>query len=365
MRKTQVALAALALVASTAALADGVTAYGTIDASIVNNSSGTAFAGAGNSAGTIFGFKGSEDLGSGLKAGFNLESGITAGTGATGANGGVGTAVFNRNANVFVATEAVTVTLGTQISPFITGMLTGVTAVGGNGAFVPGLARVDGGSLAGYSQFTGAGGDLADAGNTGGFFIGNAVNVGLNAGGGITANVLYRVAGAATTTTTDKGSDYTAANVNGSFGGINLSLAYQNVKKVAASDGADPAQVDAYQNRTSTALAANTTVAGIRLNAVYSSNKIDSASHTGYLVGASMPVVGALSAGLTYAKSGLTALGTQTTASLQYDLSKATFAYLNYSSFSVASGGGGASANDNGGLAAGKSLMSVGLAHSF
>jgi GBP family porin len=72
MKKTQVALAALALVASTAALADGVKVYGTADVSLVNTTNGTFFAGAGNNAGSIFGFTGSEDLGSGLKAAFTL-----------------------------------------------------------------------------------------------------------------------------------------------------------------------------------------------------------------------------------------------------------------------------------------------------
>ena len=369
MRKTQVALAALALVASTAALAE-VTIYGTIDASIARNSTGTAFAGAGNSAGTIFGFKGSEDLGNGLKAGFNLESGINAGTGATGANGGIASATFNRAANVFVGTETATVTVGTQISPFITGMLTGTTGVGGNGAFVPGLARVDGGSLAGYSTYTGAGnGDaMSGVGSTGGFFIGNAVNLSLNASG-FGVNILHRVAGAAdgsgNDTPSNKGSNYTAANITGSMGPVNFALAYQNVKQVGGAQTADPTVLDAYTDRSSLALAGNTTVGDIRLNAVYSNNKIDGASHNGYLIGASMPLAGALSGGLTHAKSGLTALGSQTTASLQYTMSKATFAYANYSMFNVDAGGGGASANDNGGLAAGKSLLTLGVAHSF
>jgi predicted porin len=367
MRNTKIALAVLALVASTAAMAEGVTIYGTIDASIARNETGTAFAGAGNSAGSIFGFKGSEDLGSGMKAGFNLESGINAGTGSTGANGGVGTATFNRQANVFVGSETATVTLGTQISPFITGMLTGVTGVGGNGAFVPGLARVDGGSLAGYSATHASLGAVAatGAGNTGGFFIGNAANLSVNAGG-VGVNVLYRVAGAATNTVapaSDKGSDYTAANVTGAIGGINLALAYQNIKNVANADTAG--FITGYSDRSNMAFAANTSLGDIRLNGVYSNNKIDDVSHTGYLIGASMPLAGALSGGLTYAKSGLAALGSQTTASVQYNMSKATFAYANYSIFGVASGGGGASANDNGGLAAAKNLLTVGVAHSF
>jgi len=50
MKKTQVALAALALVASTAALADGVTVSGSLDAGVAHTNSaaganrGTAFA---------------------------------------------------------------------------------------------------------------------------------------------------------------------------------------------------------------------------------------------------------------------------------------------------------------------------------
>ena len=55
MKKTQVALAALALVASTAALADGVKLYGVADFSMLNDSKGTYAMGAGNNAGSIFG----------------------------------------------------------------------------------------------------------------------------------------------------------------------------------------------------------------------------------------------------------------------------------------------------------------------
>lgn len=356
MRKTQVALAALALVASTAAMAD-VAVYGALDVGVVSNSNGTSLFGAGNSNTSLFGLKGGEDLGGGLKAGFNLEGGINGATGATGANGGISTSLFNRAANVSLSTEAVGVTLGTQISPFITGVLTGVTGVGGNGAFVPALLRLDGGSVGTYTTDTTAT-DMAAAGNTGGFFISNAVNLNVN-GGGLSANLLYR--------SSKTGSDYTAANVTTSVSGINLALAYQSIKAVAATTGtdADPANnaVTSNDDRTSTAIAANTTVAGVRLNAAYSSNKIASASHSGYLIGASMPVAGALSAGLTYSHSGLSAIGNATTASLQYDLSKATYAYLNYSSFSLASTGG-LSANDNS-LAAAKSLLAVGLAHSF
>ena len=183
MKKTQVALAALALVASTAAMANGVTVYGALDVGVASNSNGTNFFGAGNSNTSLFGLKGSEDLGNGLKAGFNLEGGLNASTGAYGANGGVGTALFNRAANVSLSTEAVGVTIGTRISPFILAGLNGTTGVGGNGAFVPALIRLDGGSLATVTVNNVA---------TGGFFIADAVSVSAN-GAGINASLLYRV----------------------------------------------------------------------------------------------------------------------------------------------------------------------------
>lgn len=354
MRKTQVALAALALVASTAALAD-VTAYGSVDAAIVNNSSGTAFAGAGNSGTTLFGFKGSEDLGSGLKAGFNLEAGVNASTGQLG-NGGVlqSTSLFNRSANVSLSTEIVGVTLGTQISPFIVAGLAGTTAVGGNGAFVPALARLDGGSLAVISTNTGnAAGGRFDT-KTGGFFIPNATSLNLS-GGGLSASILYRLNGAGAAA---DGSEYTAASLSGSVANVNLALGYQNAKNVGGATNA--AALTETQN---TVVAANTSIAGIRLNAAYGNNRGTTKS-TGYILGASMNLTGALSGGLTFADNNQAGIGRQTTLSLQYDLSKATYTYLNYSTFGTASGGAFAS-NDNGGLTAQKSLLAVGLAHSF
>ncbi len=349
MKKTQVALAALALVASTAALADGVKAYGTIDASIVSTSAGTGFGGAGNSAGTIFGFTGSEDLGGGLKAGFALESGIQAATGASGANGGVGSAVFNRAANVSLSTESVGITLGTQISPFIGATLTGVTGVGGNGAFVPAMFKAFGGTLANVGAGTSDTGTL-----NGGFFVPGAVNVSAS-GAGLTANVMYRVGN------DTQNSSYQAASLTTGVAGINLALAYQSVG--AATQGTNgAADTTAITN---TAIAANTEVAGVRLNAIYSNNKTTT-TNNGYVLGASMPLVGALAGGLTYSANSGLAQGTATTFSLQYNLSKATFGYLNYSQFSQSHGGTGegAAANDNAGLS-GKSLLAVGLAHSF
>ncbi|MCM0044989.1 MAG: porin [Burkholderiaceae bacterium] len=335
MKKTQVALAAVALVASAAAMAD-VTVYGTVDVGVAHNSNGTNLYGAGNSGTTLFGLKGTEDLGGGLKAGFNLESGINAATGALGANGGVGTALFNRNANVSLSTENAGLTVGTQISPFILAGLTGTTAVGGNGAFVPALFRLDGGSLAGIT--------VGNTG-TGGFFIPGAISANFNANG-VSAAVMQRIQ---EKSSSENG--YTAGNLSGSFGGVNLAVGYQ---RVSPNTGVATSNV---------LVAANTSVGALRVNAAYANNSgtVDS---KGYILGASMPLAGALSGGLTYSNNDRNTIGRATTVSLQYDLSKATYAYVNYSSFGVASNGG-AAANDAAGLAAAKSLLAVGLSHSF
>jgi predicted porin len=140
MRKTQVALAALALVASTAAMADGVTMYGNIDAGYYsisdtssrgeasNGLSQRGFAGAGGTAPNFWGIKGSEDLGGGLTASFNLEGQFSSTNGRTnnaggqfGDNGGYALApngeMFGRAANVSLAGDFGKVTLGQQIDP--------------------------------------------------------------------------------------------------------------------------------------------------------------------------------------------------------------------------------------------------------
>ncbi len=335
MRKTQFALAALALVASSAALAEGVTVYGTADVSVVHTDNGTFLGGAGNSAGSIIGFKGSEDLGGGLKATFNLEAGYTGNDGSTANGGNVGfgesgaTVLFNRAANVGISNGVLGATLGTQISPFIAGELVGATAVGGNGVFVPGLFLVNGGTLAGTTE------------SAGGFFIPDAISLSANVGG-VSVHGLTRAIGNSSVAGSEK---YNAINAVASFGAINASISYQDVNSESAVGS-------------NTVVAANTTIGDVRINGAYGSNK-GSFDSTGYMVGASMPLIGAISGGLTYARNA--SMYSMTSVSAQYTFSKSTFAYANYSHFSEATG---VAANDNSGGST-KSILSVGLAKSF
>lgn len=85
MKKTLLALAAIA--ASSASFAQSsVTLYGVVDASLesVKGDKTVTRVTSGNLATSRLGFKGTEDLGSGMKATFNLEAPVTVDTGAAG-----------------------------------------------------------------------------------------------------------------------------------------------------------------------------------------------------------------------------------------------------------------------------------------
>ncbi len=81
MKKSLIALAALAFVGAVSAQST-VTLYGKVNASIVKVTGADAvLADAGDGSGSRFGLKGTEDLGGGLKANFQLENGFKVDTG--------------------------------------------------------------------------------------------------------------------------------------------------------------------------------------------------------------------------------------------------------------------------------------------
>jgi len=239
MKKTQVALAALALVASTAALADGVKISGTLDVGIANtnlnkgqaaggagasgtDSIGTYFSGAGGYvAGNQITISGSEDLGGGLKVDFNLQKGLTLGTGAD-ANGGTGSG-FTNQANLGLSGDFGTLRGGMQLSPFIASYAG--TGTSGNGHFfVNRLLSIGGGS----TEYTHNAGTGAPGSTSGGFWIPNSISYATPSIGGFTITALT------TTKTGDGGlitdplqtNSYQAYSITGAIGPINTSLAY-------------------------------------------------------------------------------------------------------------------------------------------
>ena len=108
MQKTnRLALAVLALLGSTAAFAQSsVTLYGRVNTTVERVEVGNVNATRMENNASRFGFKGTEDLGGGLKAGFQLESGFESDTGASSG------AFFGRQSEVNLSGGFGTVRLG-------------------------------------------------------------------------------------------------------------------------------------------------------------------------------------------------------------------------------------------------------------
>lgn len=355
MKKTQIALAAVALVASSAALAQ-VTIYGNADGSIVTGGGTTSFDGGGGYTTSLFGLRGSEDLGGGLKASFNLESGVNLGNGGQGGGAGGNTGLFNRAANVGLGSDVVGVTFGNQISIVVGDAFTGATAGAGDNVNVPAVIRLLGGTPGNVVHAGGAVGDGTGAlgtNNASGFFIPDAATLRVSAGG-LSLKAQTRV-----NANSGTNSGYTAFTVTGAFDGLNVAVGQQQ------SSGLTNLTTDATAaNYKTLFFAANTTVGGVGLNAAFANNTglVDAKT---YIIGASYPLSDAMSVGALYAR-GSAAQGNQTSVNLKYSLSKSTVAYVTTSMFSVDQGGGNFTNTGNGAIGAtARNATAVGISHSF
>ena len=118
MKKNLIAIAALAWVSGAAMAQSSVTVYGNIDLGLLTQDNvkvnETTELYNGGISPSIWGFRGTEDLGGGLKAMFNLEAHFSADTGA-GVNG-----MFRRQSNVGLSSAGMgTLTLGNMYSPAV------------------------------------------------------------------------------------------------------------------------------------------------------------------------------------------------------------------------------------------------------
>jgi predicted porin len=128
MKKHLLALAALAAVSGVAS-AQSVTVYGTMDVGITSankNAAASATAGtktsmeSGGIAPSVFGFKGTEDLGGGLKASFALEGHLDSSTGQKNdLSTTSGQGLFARQANLNLSGDFGSLTLGRQFTPAV------------------------------------------------------------------------------------------------------------------------------------------------------------------------------------------------------------------------------------------------------
>jgi predicted porin len=149
MKKSILALAVLNGLAGTALAQSNVTVYGLVDLGLVRETGGPAGnftkMNSGIANGSRVGFKGTEDLGGGWNAFFDLQNGFQADTGVLGQGG----LLFGRQAFVGMSGPLGTIKMGRQYSPVDD--LIGATDPFGNGyagrlqnVFVKGyLARVD------------------------------------------------------------------------------------------------------------------------------------------------------------------------------------------------------------------------------
>ena len=127
LQRTLISAALLTLAAGAAQAQSNVTLYGRVDAGLQFSTKSARADGSnaghvselsnGGIRPSIFGFKGTEDLGGGLKAFFNLESHFDSGTGQTTAN------FFRRQANVGLSGDWGTLTLGRQYTPAVLALL--------------------------------------------------------------------------------------------------------------------------------------------------------------------------------------------------------------------------------------------------
>jgi predicted porin len=366
MRNTKIALAVLALVASTAAMADGANVYGHIDASVSKQTNQNTQFGEGNWDSSVFGVKGSEDLESGgMKASYNLEVGYNSGNGAM-ANGGTvfGVApnpVFNRQANVALSGEFGSVKLGLQISPMILAQLAG--AATGNQSFNVNMLAMAGSVASTLNANSSAGGTLGFS--TGGFFIPNAVSYTTPSIGGFSATALTQLAAAGSTTTT--GQEYSTFTTSFASGDVNVSAGYETKKTALAATTFGGLNVTAGTTETKTySIASGYQLGAARIGGGYisvdnvaSANKLNT-----YYLSLGYDVASNINLSLNYARNNATVANSITSLGAKYGLSKRTYAYATaaradgasalYSSAAVTSAG---STTVNG--------FAVGVGHSF
>ncbi len=322
MRNTKIALAVLALVASTAAMAQA-TVYGVVDGGVSQVDGGkTTFGGAGNWAGNILGVSASEDLEGGMKATANFELGYNLGTGNNGANGGVtgsstsnidGNPFFNRKANVALSGDFGTVAAGLQFSPFIGAAIGGSALTNNQSFYVTSLA------LAG-AGVTGASGSAATP-VASGFFIPNAVSYSTPNIGGFSAKVLGQVTGSTSNTDNTNDNKYMAYAGSYAAGDVTVNAGYQK------RDGTFGAGTTAAPglNYTSMTVSGSYAMGATTLGAGYISHDLNTSAtestKTNVFYGlVAQKVSDALVASLGYAQNNATTKGSIINVGLQYNL---------------------------------------------
>jgi predicted porin len=330
MKKSLLALAILGAISGSVFAQSSVTVYGVVDAGVASESGAvtTNKLTSGMQSGSRLGFRGTEDLGNGVKANFVLETGLNVDTGSSGQGG----LAFGRQSFVGLSSDTMgTLSAGRQYNALYTTLL----------------------NVGDPFQF-GLAGTSTNLFSTGGGRINNSVKYSSPTIAGFSGDVMYGFGEAA-------GSTVSSRNLGGSVGyvtgPVNVRLAYQEVNDAAATD-----------NAKHTLLAASYDFGVVKANAAFAVNKgVGSLDSRDYLIGASVPF-GPSKFLVSYMKkddrTSANMSADQIAVGYTYDLSKRTNLYTSYARIS----------NDNGAMytvgnasevGTGDRAFNVGVRHSF
>jgi predicted porin len=174
MKKSLLALAALTAFAGAASAQSSVTLFGVVDAGYARLSAGGRSASGLTNSGlnsSRLGFRGVEDMGGGLRAGFWLEAAVGNDDGSSGGSNGIASVLFNRRSTVSLIGNFGEIRLGRDYTPHFWNT-TVYDPFGTNGvgqAMTPGMIGAAG-AAAGVAAST-AGLNAVRANNTIGYFL--------------------------------------------------------------------------------------------------------------------------------------------------------------------------------------------------
>jgi predicted porin len=270
MKKHLIAAAALATLSTAVLAQSSVTVYGIIDTAVfsTNNSGSDGQRQTSMQSGTwmpsLFGFAGSEDLGGGLKANFDLQADLSSTTGAggmTASSSGNTVALFNRNATVGLSGSFGKIDLGKQLDNFfLQGVANSIVFMHANTLAYHGLA---------YSRSNGNSG-------TAGVFNNNMVAYETPTFNGFKAKFQYTITGGASDSASKAMRNAIATYSNA---GLSLSAGYEVVTKA---DGLTAGTQTANDNKKSL-VGAKYKIGQVDLAAQYQTYKQDGATNAGGL----------------------------------------------------------------------------------
>ncbi len=316
MKKHLLALAALATV-SGAAFAQSATVYGFMDIGVFtsNNASTTGKSlttlnqAGGNFFPSMYGITGTEDLGGGLKASFNLQGSLNVAQGQGGNTTAIGNgSLFDRYSSVTLSGSAGSVELGRQIDLlFLQSFVNGVMPTHANSLAVNGLL--------------GYGASVSTTSEVAGSRVNNAVTYTTPEFSGLKAKVMYgkgEVAG------DSNASDLIATVATYNLGALSLSAGYENQKNNLGNNAFNKSLIGAKYTF------GNTTLAGQFHNYEKKDGTVDT---NAFELGVSQKVANNLTIALNYedydAKKAAANKKSPKVTSLKakYDLSKRTYLY--------------------------------------